>query len=124
MKVITLLLSIVLLSSCSASNQDSDDKSQQALTLVEKVCSGDNKLSWDERAELAAQANYLDKRWERLADATYVQAADSLIAETIKNPNFGDYPEQALAKVYESKVQYAKFSAECSILQLIDKEEK
>lgn len=124
MKVITLLLSIVLLSSCSASSQDSEDKSQQALTLVKKVCDGDNELSWEERAELAAQANYLDKRWERLADATYVQAADSLIAETIKNPNFGDYPEQALAKVYESKVQYAKFSAECSILQLIDKEEK
>lgn len=60
MKVITLLLSIVLLSSCSASNQDLNDKSQSALTLVKKVCDGENKLSWEERAELAAQANYLD----------------------------------------------------------------
>jgi hypothetical protein len=124
MKIVALILSVGLLASCSTNTEDSNDKSQSALTLVKKVCDGENELSWEERADLAAQANYLDKRWERLADATYVQAADSLLAETIKNPNFGDYPEQALAKVYESKVQYAKFSAECSILQLIDKEEK
>lgn len=124
MKVIVFVLSIVMLSSCSASNQYSNTRSEQALALVEKVCDGETDLSWKERAELAAQANYLDTRWERLADATFVQAADSLIAETIKSANFGDYPEQALAKVYESRVQYAKFAAECSILELIDKEEK
>lgn len=125
MKVVTLLLGIVLLSSCSASNQNSDDESQKALTLVKKVCDGDNDLSWDARAQLAAQANYLDKRWERLADATNFQAAISLISKTIKTgTNYSDYPEPALTKIYESNVAYAKFAAECSILELLDKEEK
>ena len=125
MKVVTLLLGIVLLSSCSASNQNSDDESQKALTLVKKVCDGDNDLSWDTRAQLAAQANYLDKRWERLADATNFQASISLISKTIKTgTNYSDYPEPALTKIYESKVAYAKFAAECSILELLDKEEK
>lgn len=124
MKSISLLLSLVLLSSCSSSSQDLDEKLEDARTLAEKVCDGDNNLTWAERAEFAAQANYLDKRWERLADATYLQAANSLISETIKLPNYGDYPEQALAKVYESQVQYAKFAAECSILELVEKEDK
>jgi len=125
MRVITFMLCIVLLSSCSASNQDSDEELQQALTLVKKVCDGDNELSWEERAELAAQANYLDKRWERLADATNFQVAISLISKTIETgTNYADYPEPALTKIYESRVAYAKFAAECSILDVIDKEEK
>jgi hypothetical protein len=113
MKILILPLIVLFLASCSTSIKDSDNNSQKALTLVKKVCDGDNKLSWKRRANLAAQANYLDKRWERLADATYVQAALS---------NFADYPEPALTKVYESKVEYAKALAECSILELIDKE--
>jgi len=125
MTVITFMLCIVLLSSCSASNQDSDEELQQALTLVKKVCDGDNELSWEDRAALAAQANYLDKRWERLADATNFQAAISLISKTIKTGTpYSDYPEPALTKFYESDVAYAKFVAECSILELIDKDEK
>jgi len=125
MRVITFMLCIVLLSSCSASNQDSDEELQQALTLVKKVCDGDNELSWEDRAALAAQANYLDKRWERLADATNFQAAISLISKTIKTGTpYSDYPEPALTKFYESDVAYAKFVAECSILELIDKDEK
>ena len=124
MKVFIVLLSLVLLPSCSTNTDDTDNRTQKALNLVSKVCDGDNELSWEERAKLAAQANYLDKNWERLADATFVQAADSLIAETIETPNFGDYPEPALSKVYESRVQYAKFKAECSILELLDKEEE
>lgn len=119
------MLCIVLLSSCSASNQDSDEELQQALTLVKKVCDGDNELSWEDRAALAAQANYLDKRWERLADATNFEAAISLISKTIKTGTpYSDYPEPALTKFYESDVAYAKFVAECSILELIDKDEK
>jgi hypothetical protein len=123
MKVITPLLSIVLLSSCSASNQDSNDKSQSALTLVKKVCDGENKLSWEERAELAAQANYLDKRWERLADATYIQVGTDQVVEAVEG-TLADYPVPALEKYYEGTFQYAKFVAECSILKLIDEEDE
>ena len=125
MKVAALFLAGLLLSSCSSSNQSIDTKSQTALNLVKSVCDGDNNISWEDRAELAAQANYLDKRWERLADSTYVQAAVSLIGKTIKaGTNYADYPEPALAKIYESNVQYAKYLAECSILEFLEKREK
>jgi hypothetical protein len=123
MKVITLLLSVVLLSSCSSSNQDTEDKLQKALTLVKKVCNGDNELSWEERAELAAQANYLDERWERLADATYSQVGSDLVVGLVSG-NLTDYPEPALEKFYEGRFQYAKFAAECSILELLDGDQK
>ena len=122
MKVVTLLLGIVLLSSCSASNQNSDDESQKALSLVKKVCDGDNDLSWDERAKLAAQANYLDKRWERLADAAFVQVGTREVVDAVKG-SLADYPEPALEKFYEGKLQYAKFAAECAIIELIDEED-
>lgn len=125
MKITALLLSVGLLTSCSVGTKESNDKSQSALNLVKKVCDGDNELSWEDRAALAAQANYLDRRWERLADATNFQAAISLISKTIKTGTpYSDYPEPALTKFYESDVAYAKFVAECSILELIDKEEK
>jgi hypothetical protein len=125
MKIVALILSVGLLASCSTNTEDSNDKSQSALTLVKKVCNGDNDLSWEERAELAAQANYLDKRWERLADATNYQAAILLISKTLKTgTNYSDYPEPALTKIYESNVAYAKYLAECSILELIDQEDK
>ncbi len=124
MKIFALLISVVLLASCSTSNKNSDDKTQKALTLVKKVCDGDNELSWEERAKLAAQANYLDKRWKRLADATYSQVGDERVVELVKSGNLADYPEPAIEKFYEARFQYAKFVAECSILQLIDKEEK
>ena len=124
MKITALLLSVGLLASCTTGTNDSDGKSQQALTLVKKVCDGDNELSWEERAELAAQANYLDKRWERLADATYSQVGSDRVVELVKSGNLADYPEPALEKFYEARFQYAKFAAECSILELIDKEEK
>jgi hypothetical protein len=124
-KIVALILSVGLLTSCSVDTKESNDKSQSALNLVKKVCDGDNELSWEERAELAAQANYLDKRWERLADATNFQVAISLISKTIETgTNYADYPEPALTKIYESRVAYAKFAAECSILDVIDKEEK
>ena len=125
MKITALLLSVGLLASCSTGTNDSDGKSQQALTLVKKVCDGDNELSWEERAELAAQANYLDKRWERLADATNFQVAILLISKKLKTEtNYSEYPEPALTKIYESDAAYAKYVAECSILKLIDKEDK
>jgi len=125
MKITALLLSVGLLASCSTGTNDSDGKSQQALTLVKKVCDSDNELSWAERAGLAAQANYLDKHWERLADATNFQVALLLISKKLETgTNYSDYPELALTKIYESDVAYAKFLAECSILELIDKEEK
>ena len=123
MKITALLLSVGLLASCSTGTNDSDGKSQQALTLVKKVCDGDNELSWEERAKLAAQANYLDKRWKRLADATYSQVGSDRVVELFKG-NLADYPEPALEKYYEARFQYAKFVAECSILELIDREEK
>lgn len=124
MKFVTLLLTLVLLSSCSFSNQNSAGESQEALALVKKVCDGDSKLSWNERAKLAAQANFLDKRWERLADATYSQVGSDRVVELVKSGNLADYPEPALEKFYEARFQYAKFAAECSIIDLIDKEEK
>lgn len=125
MKFLTLLLSLFLLTSCSSGNEKSDEKTQMALTFVKRVCDGDNELSWDERAELAAKANYLDTSWERLADATNYQAAIALITKTIKTgTNYSDYPEPALTKIYESNLAYAKFAAECSILELLEKEEK
>ena len=125
MKITALLLIVGLLTSCSVGTKESDDKSQSALNLVKKVCDGENELSWEERADLAAQANYLDKRWERLADATNYQAAILLIIKTLKaGTNYSDYPEPALTKIYESNVAYAKYLAECSILELIDKEDK
>jgi len=113
--------SVVLLSGCSHSYSEKEvsDNAKQALSFAKDVCDGTNELNWNDRAKLAAQANYLDKRWERLADAAYVQAANSLIVEMVKKgKNYADYPEPALAKVYESQVQYAKFLAECSILEL------
>lgn len=125
MKITALLLSVGLLTSCSVGTKESNDKSQSALNLVKKVCDGDNELSWEERAELAAQANYLDKRWERLADATNFQVAILLISKKLKtDTNYSDYPEPALTKIYESDAAYAKYLAECSILELIDKDEK
>ena len=123
MKFITLLLSLAFLSSCSLSDEEIDNKSQKAIKLVEKVCDGDNELSWDERAKLAAQANYLDKRWERLADAAFIQVGTQEVVDAVKGA-LADYPEPALEKFYEGKLQYAKFAAECSILELIDKDEK
>jgi hypothetical protein len=124
MKIVALILSVGLLASCSTNTEDSNDKSQSALTLVKEVCDGDNELSWEERAELAAQANYLDKRWERLADATYSQVGSERVVELVTSGNLADYPEPALEKYYEARFQYAKFAAECSILKLIDKEDK
>jgi len=123
MKFLTLLIGLVFLSSCSASNQKSDEESQQALTLVKKVCDGENELSWAERAKLAAQANFLDNRWERLADATYIQAGVDEITKVTKILKYTDYPEPALFKYYESRIQFAKVSAECSILELLDNKE-
>lgn len=122
MKFLSLLLSLVFLSSCSSSNEETDTNSQKAIKLVKKVCDGDNELAWDERARLAAQANYLDNRWERLADAAFVQVGTKEVVEAVKG-SLADYPEPALEKFYEGKLQYAKFAAECAILELIDEED-
>lgn len=123
MKLLSLLLGLVFLSSCSSSNEETDTNSQKAIKLVKKVCDGDNELTWDERAKLAAQANYLDKRWERLADAAFNQVGTQEVVDAVKGA-LADYPEPALEKFYEGKLQYAKFAAECSVLELIGKDEK
>jgi hypothetical protein len=119
MKIMTLLLSVVLLTSCSTSTKNSDDKTQKALTLVKKVCDGDNELSWQERANLAAQANALDNRWKRLSNSTNYQAAWEGIAKLRKEVgNLADYNEEAVQFFYQSQLNYTKLTAECSILEL------
>lgn len=125
MKIFSLLLTIALVSSCSANGKDSSDESIRAIALVEQVCDGDNKLSWEERVALAAQASYLDKRWERLADASYSRVGYDEILELDKNNNLSkNYPTLFLERFYESRFQYAKFAAEFSILEPMENEDK
>jgi len=123
MKSLNLVLVVlaVALAGCSSSDssQNSSNDPELAISLVAKVCDGTNDLDWAERAKLAAQANFLDSRWQRLADATYYQSAAPSVAKAVETgKNYSDYPEPALATVYEQKIQYAKFVAECSILDI------
>jgi hypothetical protein len=114
----TLLLTLVV-SGCSSSDSPSRKNSENAIALIKKVCDGSNKLNWQERRELAAQANALDVRWERISDALNNYLSTEEINQLLKeNPYMADYGEQLAATVYQRSKEYSQFAAECSTIEI------
>lgn len=124
MYFLAALIGLSTLTGCSApsTSESNELNAQAAIKLVKQVCNGELNLEWSERASLASQANYLDKRWRRLAEATAYQSALKPISELqASNKGLADYPEPYLDFLYEYKIQYSKFVAECSILDFLEK---
>jgi len=109
--------SSLLLFGCSSVTTNTDSEIEQARILIEKVCDGENSLTWQERANYAAQANALDNRWERLSDAANFVAGEAEIEKLRKSiDNSLNYGTAYLEVLYQSRLSYTKFVAECSIL--------
>ncbi len=116
-KIIGILLSAILLTSCgNPSEFETIDTS--ADLLVKKACDGESSLSWQQRANLIAQANAINGKWERLSDAANSQAGFFNIKKSIQdNPGtFQDARGEALSVNAEAQIMYAQFVAECSRL--------
>lgn len=122
----SLFLALAL-SGCSntPSNEQLESNPTKALSFVKKACEGDTDLDWKTRASLTAQANYLDNRWERLADAANFQSAWERQKEVLKEvSSLRDYGDQQVDFYYQVELNYAKFLAECSILELEEVKQK
>lgn len=94
-------------------NQKNLDRRAQA--LIEKVCDGGLKLSWQQRANMAAKANALNGKWERLLEGTLSTAAAGEVNNSLRNWENAS-GNDGLAFFYDSKKMYAQFVAECQRL--------
>lgn len=109
-----MLLAALLASGCST---NSSQEASKAKALVQKACfDSENGTSWQERANLIAQANALDEVWERLAAAVNNQAgAEAIAARTLKSAmRYEESGKEILSVDLSTATMYAQFIAECS----------
>lgn len=93
---------------------DSNVKAAEALAY--KACDGSLvKLSFQDRANLAAQAYHLDVKWLRLSDALNAQAGYSALKRGVSRwveATGNDIGALNLS----ADISYAQYVAECSVL--------
>lgn len=119
MRIIVFFLSCLTLTSCGSAVSTSESREKVAYSLATRACNLSEKLSQQERANLAAQANSLDAKWERLADASNYAAALENVSELQKElPNLKSYTDQLIDYLYQFNLNSVKFKAECSLLTL------
>jgi hypothetical protein len=115
--VISVFLVGALLISLFLINQNfrQGNLDRKAQVLIEKACDGNLKMSWQKRANLAAQANALNGKWLRLLDGVIAQEA---FEKT--NANLDRWREASgndgAAYFYANSKMYSQYVAECSRL--------